>query len=92
MKFKILKWNICCSTCYCKVKDVVLEFTDAAESIQKCKDLFENKDLVNQLSFIKAHFSFLIFKIKILETEQMLLTSAVSVINSCDTVLKKVPN
>jgi hypothetical protein len=43
---------------YSHIKNIVLDFSDSAESIKKSKSLFENREFINQLACIKAHYGF----------------------------------
>lgn len=73
-------------------KHVVFQFPESVGmSVKDCQTVLKNKELENNLTFIKAHYSFVSHAIKSLEKQELSLSESVKIINDFKDAISKVP-
>ncbi|CAH0562763.1 unnamed protein product [Brassicogethes aeneus] len=73
-------------------KKIIFELPEAAsKSIKDCQVVLIEKELKNNLAFIKSNLSFVSKTIKLLEKQQMLLVSSIKTINNFEDAIDNIP-
>lgn len=76
---------------FCQLKDLISELSDeSSQSLTDVKQLFENKEIKQQLSFIKTNYSFLSKTITQMEESNLSLIQSVELVKQSEVAFRNV--